>query len=134
MCGKQPSYPFDYLTEPPLVFRCGNVIFSWNRKLCSSFLNQISALHYHFCSFKMTLLVCEVLLLLCVFPQFCTDFLPFFSWFGKRLKQFRNDARSDKRYRIHFINCHLQNYFFLMILSLIFCKHRLPTYTCMYIY
>lgn len=56
---------------------------------------------------------------MCISPDLYW-FSPLFSWFGKRLKQFRNDARSDKRYRIHFISCHLQNYFFLMILSLSF--------------
>jgi len=71
MCRKQSPYPFDNLTEPLLVFRCGNVIFSWNRKLCSSILNQINALYYHFCFSPLTLLVHDVLvnlLLLCVFP------------------------------------------------------------------
>lgn len=130
MCRKQSPYPFNYLTEPLLVFRYGNVIFSWNRKFCSSTLNQIYAPHYHFCFylffffwlcwFMMSLWTCYCYV---NFPSSVLVFF-FFSCFGKWLQQFRNDANSDKKCEGHSLNCQFQSYFYPMLLSLNFFEQR----------
>lgn len=81
----------------------------------------------------MTLLVYEVLLLLCAFPQFCTDFLPSFSWFGKRLNSLGMIQEVTKVWNPFYKLSSPKLLFSYDFIINIF-EHRLPTYTCMYIY